>query len=114
MRPTIDFSAVQIEIAMSLNPARTSTKRTVTSRAKSGTKQPRPSTQTVQKPEHGHEHPPGVPVEPVTREERVRFAAYLRAERRGFIPGRELEDWLQAEKEVDQAITIDLPVGFSG
>jgi hypothetical protein len=38
------------------------------------------------------------------REERVRIAAYLRAERRGFVPGYELEDWLAAEAEVS-AIT---------
>jgi hypothetical protein len=28
-------------------------------------------------------------------------AAYLRAERRGFAPGHETEDWLAAELEVD-------------
>lgn len=28
-------------------------------------------------------------------------AAYLRAERRGFSPGYEIEDWLAAEKEID-------------
>ena len=28
-------------------------------------------------------------------------AAYFRAERRGFVPGQELEDWLAAEIEVD-------------
>ena len=28
-------------------------------------------------------------------------AAYLRAERRGFAPGEETEDWLAAELEVD-------------
>jgi len=28
-------------------------------------------------------------------------AAYLRAERRGFAPGNELEDWMAAEAEVD-------------
>ncbi|MBV8878092.1 MAG: DUF2934 domain-containing protein [Gammaproteobacteria bacterium] len=28
-------------------------------------------------------------------------AAYLRAERRGFVPGHETEDWLAAEAEVD-------------
>ncbi|HEV2268954.1 MAG TPA: DUF2934 domain-containing protein [Steroidobacteraceae bacterium] len=28
-------------------------------------------------------------------------AAYLRAERRGFAPGHEEEDWLAAEAEVD-------------
>jgi hypothetical protein len=27
--------------------------------------------------------------------------AYYRAERRGFIPGYDLEDWLAAEKEID-------------
>ena len=28
-------------------------------------------------------------------------AAYLRAERRGFTPGNEVEDWMAAEAEVD-------------
>lgn len=36
-----------------------------------------------------------------TREERIAEAAYWRAERRGFTPGNELGDWLDAEKEVD-------------
>jgi len=31
----------------------------------------------------------------------VAQAAYLRAERRGFAPGSEEEDWLAAEAEVD-------------
>lgn len=31
-------------------------------------------------------------------------AAYLRAERRGFIPGRELEDWLEAEREINHLL----------
>ncbi|MFY9973692.1 MAG: DUF2934 domain-containing protein [Chromatiaceae bacterium] len=35
------------------------------------------------------------------RERRIRIAAYFKAERRGFAPGRELEDWLEAEKEED-------------
>ena len=30
--------------------------------------------------------------------------AYLKAERRGFAPGHELEDWLAAENEVDQRL----------
>jgi Protein of unknown function (DUF2934) len=30
-------------------------------------------------------------------------AAYFKAEARGFAPGRELEDWLEAEKEYDAA-----------
>ena len=31
-------------------------------------------------------------------------AAYFHAERRGFAPGHELEDWLAAENEVDQRL----------
>lgn len=34
------------------------------------------------------------------REDMVRTAAYFRAERRGFAPGYEWEDWLAAEAEV--------------
>jgi hypothetical protein len=33
---------------------------------------------------------------------RIRMVAYLRAERRGFAPGREIDDWLAAEAEVMQ------------
>ncbi len=32
-------------------------------------------------------------------------AAYLRAERRGFVPGFEEDDWLTAEKEVDALLS---------
>lgn len=31
-------------------------------------------------------------------------AAYLRAERRGFTPGYELDDWIAAESEVDSLL----------
>jgi hypothetical protein len=37
------------------------------------------------------------------REALVATAAYYRAERRGFRPGHELEDWLAAERDVDGA-----------
>jgi hypothetical protein len=39
------------------------------------------------------------------RYERIAEAAYLRAERRGFEPGHELEDWLAAEQEVDALLS---------
>ena len=38
------------------------------------------------------------------REQMIRTAAYLLAERRGFCPGRELDDWLEAEREVERAV----------
>ncbi|WP_077001197.1 DUF2934 domain-containing protein [Variovorax sp. KK3] len=37
-----------------------------------------------------------------SREERIRIAAYDVAERRGFAPGSETEDWLEAERLIDQ------------
>jgi Protein of unknown function (DUF2934) len=39
---------------------------------------------------------------------RIAVAAYLRAERRGFAGRAELEDWLEAEKEVDAELMKQL------
>jgi Protein of unknown function (DUF2934) len=39
------------------------------------------------------------------RRRRIATAAYLRSERRGFLPGAELEDWLEAEKDEDSKRT---------
>lgn len=36
-----------------------------------------------------------------SRETRIAERAYWRAERRGFAPGHEMEDWLNAEQEID-------------
>lgn len=41
-----------------------------------------------------------------TREAWIRTTAYYRAERRGFAPGGELEDWLDAEREINQRYPI--------
>ncbi len=43
----------------------------------------------------------------VTAEERrelISKAAYSRSERRGFAPGADLQDWLEAEAEVDEML----------
>lgn len=45
---------------------------------------------------------------PISAEERSRMIAeraYFLAASRGFAPGAELEDWLTAEREIDQTIT---------
>ena len=34
------------------------------------------------------------------REQMIAEAAYYRAEQRGFVPGNEMSDWLQAEAEI--------------
>jgi hypothetical protein len=47
-----------------------------------------------------------------TQEERaalVAVAAYYRAEKRGFAPGAELEDWLDAEAEIALLLSARQP-----
>jgi len=61
-------------------------------------------------PAHNRDVPADLPhvlamcMAPHIHEERsacIAEAAYFIAERRGFAPGHELEDWLEAENEVD-------------
>jgi len=42
---------------------------------------------------------PPVPTE--ERQQRIALAAYYLAEQRGFSPGGELADWLEAEKQIN-------------
>ena len=56
------------------------------------------------------------PVAPMQVSEDVRRgmiaeAAYLRAERRGFMNGNETEDWTAAEKEVDALLSASAGAG---
>jgi hypothetical protein len=44
---------------------------------------------------------PAAFVDPAKRASLIAEAAYFRAQRRGFEPGYETEDWLAAEAEVD-------------
>ncbi len=55
--------------------------------------------------------PPSVPVtgkkavSPLPdRWHRIALAAYFKAEARGFYPGHELDDWLEAEHELGRAV----------
>lgn len=43
-------------------------------------------------------------VAPHEREQMIATAAYFRAAQRGFTPGNEVQDWLQAEAEVDRRL----------
>jgi hypothetical protein len=49
--------------------------------------------------------PPATDVVVVDRHQLVQLEAYLLAERRGFVPGGELDDWLEAERIVEQRAT---------
>jgi Protein of unknown function (DUF2934) len=46
---------------------------------------------------------PKVPVQ--ERELWIATAAYFRAERRGFVPGWDAEDWREAEREIEARLT---------
>jgi hypothetical protein len=66
---------------------------------------PEPSSELSQQPRAG-ERPssPNAPDEQAmpVRRRRVEESAYYRAERRGFAPGAELDDWYAAEAEEDE------------
>ena len=50
---------------------------------------------------------PGTSSIDITPEERwkmIAVAAYHKAEKRGFTPGHELQDWAEAEKEIDKLV----------
>lgn len=49
-------------------------------------------------------------VPPEVRAQMIAEAAYYRAEARGFEPGRDLEDWLEAEAQIDRLLEIELVV----
>ena len=43
----------------------------------------------------------------IERREMIAIAAYFRAQKRGFEPGHELEDWFEAETEIDHRLQFE-------
>jgi len=43
-----------------------------------------------------------IPISPEQRQHMIRDAAYFRAERRGFAHGDPVQDWVEAEADVDR------------
>jgi hypothetical protein len=46
----------------------------------------------------------GLPVDPDSKRSMIATAAYFRAEQRGFAPGHEVDDWLDAEASVEKLL----------
>ena len=63
---------------------------------------PRPSAHVRRSPSE----PVRLALTPEARRGMIAEGAYLRAERRGFAPGHETEDWLAAEAEVDVLLKV--------
>jgi hypothetical protein len=60
---------------------------------------------TASDPHAGEQAQPiPVAVDADERTRRIALAAYFRAEQRGFAPGCELEDWLEAARQVDREL----------
>jgi Protein of unknown function (DUF2934) len=72
---------------------------------------PAPPTDNASRTARARKSPPAVPpranLTPEARRALIAEAAYLRAERRGFAPGHETEDWLAAEAEVDSLLRVE-------
>ena len=74
---------------------------------------PTPPTETAgaRRPSRARKSPSDKPtrveVTPEARRALIAETAYLRAERRGFAPGQETEDWLAAEAEVDALLKVE-------
>ena len=60
----------------------------------------KPAAAKPQKP--GSKKPANIPLE--KRKHYIEMAAYYIAERRGFAPGNLLDDWVQAEAEIDRLL----------
>jgi len=71
---------------------------------------PPAAAEVAQRPPRSRKLPTDVPASarltPEARRALIAKTAYLRAEQRGFAPGREVEDWLSAEAEVDALLTV--------
>ncbi|MGE0384373.1 MAG: DUF2934 domain-containing protein [Gammaproteobacteria bacterium] len=65
------------------------------------TSTPKRTRKRAQGPAGGHAVTTPADASASNRQEQIACAAYYRAERRGFEPGHEIEDWLAAEREVD-------------
>jgi hypothetical protein len=86
-------------------PAEPSASPEVTARATRARAARRPIVDPSAAPRVSAEHASAGRVSGEARQAMIAKAAYLRAERRGFAPGREEEDWLAAEKEVDALLS---------
>jgi hypothetical protein len=56
----------------------------------------------IDKPITGSTTPPAEVPSPEDVRRRIEMNAYFKAKARGFAPGYELQDWLEAEREVRQ------------
>jgi Protein of unknown function (DUF2934) len=80
-------------------PARR-TRRTASATAAPASPRKSPAKRKVAKPKAPERNDVATSLTPAERLRMIELAAFFRAERRGFAPGHEFEDWLAAEAEI--------------
>lgn len=98
--------AAQKSTAAAVKPAKTKPRQPAKSDAmvKAGAHAKAASAASVAKPARSPRKRKPEPVPAMQRMHYIEVAAYHIAERRGFAPGDPLEDWIQAEAEIDRLL----------
>ena len=78
---------------------KTVTKKTAVSAKKTATRKATKKSTSPSKPGTS-----SIDITPEERWKMIVVAAYHKAEKRGFAPGHELQDWAEAEKEIDKLV----------
>jgi hypothetical protein len=78
---------------------KTVTKKTAVSAKKTATRKATKKSTSPSKPGTS-----SIDITPEERWKMIAVAAYHKAEKRGFAPGHELQDWAEAEKEIDKLV----------
>lgn len=65
----------------------------------------KPEQSEVRTGSEAHPYEQSLEIRPEERHQLIAEAAYYRSERRGFRPGFELSDWLEAEAEIDKRLS---------
>ena len=96
---TTKITAKKTAVSTKVAPAKKATKKTSINPKETTSKKVTKKSATTAKPQTSSIS--------ITSEERwkmIAIAAYHKAEQRGFAPGGELQDWAEAEKEVDELL----------
>jgi hypothetical protein len=71
----------------------------------SASKQTNPETRAVPLPAAGPSPERAEPIDPAQRDAMIAEAAFFIAQARSFTPSQELDDWLAAEREIEQRLS---------
>jgi Protein of unknown function (DUF2934) len=104
-KPAVRSAATSVAKAKPAPKAKLATKPEPTAKAKAAPKAA-PKAAAAKPARSRAKKPAGVP--PEQRRHYIEMAAYYIAERRSFAPGNPLEDWVQAEAEIDRLLAEGL------